>query len=106
MELGGSSEYEEIFWQFPRTNVCPLDECAQSFSSASNCVEHFCEQHAVTAMLCFACKKIFLAEKLAAHYNTDHPDEASPQLKAVMAKFSLTFYLKLFWYNKVRFIFT
>lgn len=106
MELGGSSIYEEFLWQFPRTNVCPFDECAQSFSNASNCVEHFCEQHTMTAMLCLVCKKIFPAEKLAAHYNTDHPDEAQPKLKAVMAQFLFTFYSKLFWYNKVRFIFT
>lgn len=84
MSLGELSIYEKIIWKFPKTNICPLDECEQSFSNPTNCVEHFCQRHAVTAMLCSVCNQIFSTEKLAAHYKVNHPDKDSPKLKSVI----------------------
>lgn len=92
--LGELSVFNAIIWKFPKTTICPLDECGQSFSSPSDSVEHFCQQHAAKAMLCFVCNTIFFAENLTnlqQHYDINHPDKSPPKLKSVILESVFTF---------------
>lgn len=82
--LATSSDFQPVKWTFPKTNKCPLRECALLCSNRKAALVHFCAYHASTSIPCLICNELFLASnplKIFLHYQQKHPNRKQPKLK-------------------------